>query len=195
MQNKTTGWPLRVVMVLCLLVGLGPWAWAQDYALALYAGQLTKEKWEQAILPGAEFADATIVVAAASWTAGRFLDDRLTCELEAQVGKYFGDQDHWEFNLPIIGLRWHRFPWDAYLATSIAWGIGPSYATEIPPVELQTNDSSRRWLVYWYAELTFGPPAAGWEALLRLHHRSDSFGLVAEDGGSNAVCAGVRYRF
>jgi hypothetical protein len=30
---------------------------------------------------------------------------------------------------------------------------------------------------------------------MRLHHRSDGFGLVAEDGGSNALCAGVRYRF
>ena len=170
-------------------------ALAQDYALAIYAGRLTKEKWEKSILPGADFADATIVVAAGSWTVARFFDDKLSCELEAQVGKYVGDQDHWEFNLPIIGFRWHRFPWDRYVATSFAWGIGPSYATEIPPIEIETSGSSSRWLIYWYGELTLGPPAARWEALLRLHHRSDGFGTVAEDGGSNAVCAGIRYRF
>ena len=182
--------------MLVFLLGVVPAiALAQDYALAIYAGRLTKKKWEKSILPGADFADATIVVAGGSWIVARFFDDNLSCELEAQVGKYVGDQDHWEFNLPIIGFRWHRFPWDRYVATSFACGIGPSYATEIPPIEIETNDSSSRWLIYWYGELTLGPPAAGWEALLRLHHRSDGFGTVAEDGGSNAVCAGIRYRF
>ena len=184
------------VAALVFLLGVVPAiALAQDYALAIYAGRLTKEKWEQSILPDAEFADATIVVAAGSWTVARFFDDKLSCELEAQVGKYFGNQDHWEFNLPIIGFRWHRFPWDRYVATSFAWGIGPSYATEIPPIEIETSGSSSQWLIYWYGELTLGPPAAAWEALLRLHHRSDGFGTVAEGGGSNTVCGGIRYRF
>ncbi|WP_319524394.1 hypothetical protein [uncultured Desulfosarcina sp.] len=168
---------------------------AQDYGISLYAGQLTEEKWEDAILPDADFTDATIVVASGSWTPFRFFEDKLSCELEAQIGKYFGDQDHWEFNLPIIALRWHRFPWNRYLANTIAWGIGPSYATEVPSVELETNDDSSRWLIYWYGELTFAPPVSSWELMLRLHHRSDGFGTVAEDGGSNAVCAGLRYRF
>ncbi len=185
-----------LVAALMFLLGVVPAiALAQDYALAIYAGRLTKEKWERAILPGADFADATLVVAAGSWTVARFFDGNLSCELEAQVGKYVGDQDHWEFNLPIIGFRWHRFPWERYVATSFAWGIGPSYATEIPPIEIETSDASSRWLIYWYGELTLGPPDAGWEAMLRLHHRSDGFGTVAEDGGSNAVCAGLRYRF
>jgi hypothetical protein len=134
-------------------------------------------------------------VAAASWTACRLFDGRLSCELEAQAGKYFGDQNHWEFNLPILGFRWHRFPWDDHLATGLAWGIGPSYATRVPEIELETNDDSNRWLVYWFAELTLGPPTANWEVLMRLHHRSDAFGIVADDGGSNALCAGIRYRF
>jgi hypothetical protein len=168
---------------------------AQDFGLALYGGRLTKEKWEKAISPEADYSDSTIVVAAGSWAVTRWFDDKLSLELEAQVGKYFGDQDHWEVNLPILGFRWHRFPWDASLATSFAWGIGPSYATRVPEVELETNDDSSRWLIYWFGELTFGPPAADWEVLLRLHHRSDGFGTVADDGGSNAVCAGLRYRF
>lgn len=178
-----------LILMLCVSAS------AKDYALSIYVGQLTEEKWEQAVLPGSDFADATIFVASVSWTIARFFDDNLSIEVEGQVGKYVGDQDHWELNLPILGFRWHRFPWDDHVATSFAWGIGPSYASEIPPVELETNDSSSRWLVYWFGELTLGPPGAAWEALLRLHHRSDSFGLVAEDGGSNAVCGGIRYRF
>jgi hypothetical protein len=186
---------IRMVLIICLLGGLAGVVRAQDFAVAVYGGQLTKEKWEQAILPGADFADARIVVAALSWTAFRSFDGRWSCELEAQAGKYDGDQNHWELNLPIIGFRWHRFPWDDHLATSLAWGIGPSYATRVPEIELETNDSSSQWLIYWFGELTLGLPTARWEILLRLHHRSDGFGLVADDGGSNALCAGLRYRF
>lgn len=170
-------------------------ALAKDLALAVYGAQLTKEKWENTISPGAEIASATIVVAAGTWTVKRFFEGKLSVELEAQVGKYFGDQDHWEFNMPILGFRWHRFPWDERLDTSFAWGIGPSYATEEPEIELETNANTSRWLIYWFGELTFGPPAANWEVLLRLHHRSDGFGSVAEDGGSNALGAGLRFHF
>jgi hypothetical protein len=195
MSGKTI---FRLVISVCLVFTSGLMidpAAAQDFGLAAYGGQLTKEKWERAISPGAEFADATIVVLAGSWRFSRLLAGKLSLEMEAQVGKYIGDQDHWEFNLPIVGFRWHRFPWDRILATSFAWGIGPSYATQIPEIEIETNDESSRWLIYWFGELTFGPPTAAWETLLRLHHRSDGFGTMAEDGGSNAICAGLRYYF
>ena len=168
---------------------------ADDFAIAMYACRLTKEKWEQSVLPGANYSDATLAVVAASWSALSFFNNKLSWEMEAQVGRYFGDQNHWEFNLPILGFRWHQFPWNNHVATSIAWGIGPSYATSIPEIELETNDSTSHWLVYWYAELALGLPKVSWEILLRLHHRSNGFGTVSEDGGSNAVGAGVRYRF
>ena len=190
---------IKVRILAPLLIGLLGTApdstLARNFAVTVYGGQLTEEKWERALSPDADYADATLTVAAASWTAARFFDGNLSCELEAQVGKYFGDQEHWEFNLPLVGFRWHRFPWDDQLATSFAWGIGPSYATRVPKVELETNDDSSHWLVYWFGELTFGPPSANWEVLTRLHHRSDAFGNVADDGGSTAVAAGVRYRF
>ncbi len=183
------------VLIAVQLIVLPGVCLAADYAVAIYAGQLTNEKWEAAIQPGGDFAEATLVVASASWTIAHWFSERLSVELEGQVGRYFGDQDNWEINLPIVGLRWHRFPWDDYLATSFAWGIGPSYATEVPAVEVENNESSSKWLVYWFGELTVAPPATRWEVLFRLHHRSDAFGTVAEDGGSNTLCAGLRYRF
>ena len=183
------------VFFLCLLGLIPARAFARNMALSVYGGQLTEEKWERALSPNADYSGATIAVVAASWTFHEFLDGDLSCELEAQVGKYFGDQDHWEFNLPVIGLRWHRFPWNHHVETSFAWGIGPSYATNVPEVELKTNEDSNKWLVYWFGEFAFGPPGADWEVLTRLHHRSDAFGLVANDGGSTAVTAGLRYRF
>ena len=187
--------PMRTVLIAVLLLAVPGGCLATDYAVAVYAAQLTYEKWQDAIWPGADLADATLVAASGSWTVARWFGDRLSCELEGQVARHFGNQTHWEINLPIVGLRWHRFPWDDYLASSLAWGIGPSYATVVPAVELENNESSSRWLVYWFAELTAAPPRARWEVLFRLHHRSNAFGAVAEDGGSNAVGAGLRYRF
>ena len=62
-----------LIALMILLLGVSPGlSSAEDFAVALYAGQLTKEKWENAIVPGAEFADASIVVASASWTYLRF---------------------------------------------------------------------------------------------------------------------------
>jgi hypothetical protein len=182
-------------LIVCLIEITPGITLARNFSLAIYGGQLTREKWEYALSPEADYADATIAVAAASWTAFRFFDGNLSFELEAQAGKYFGGQNNWEFNLPILGFRWHRFPWDDQVATSLAWGIGPSYATRVPKIELETNDDSSRWLIYWFGELTFGPPTANWEVLTRMHHRSNGFGAVANDGGSTAVAMGLRYHF
>ncbi len=109
--------------------------------------------------------------------------------------RHFGDQTHWEFNLPIIA-RWETFPWDNVIDTSLAWGIGPSYASETPAAEVAREGESQRWLVYWLGELELGLPGQrGWTALVRVHHRSEAFGLIADEGGSNALTVGLRRRF
>jgi hypothetical protein len=150
----------------------------QEYALTLYSGYMTKEVWFNTISHDTVFAHANIVVVAASWTFSQWWHGKLAWELEGQVGKYFGAQENWEFNLPIVSFRWHPFPWDPLVDTSFAWGIGPSYATREPEVEIDISDETSQWLIYWYGEVTFGPPAASWEVLFRLHHRSGGFGLV-----------------
>jgi hypothetical protein len=122
------------------------------------------------------------------------LDDKLSLEVEGNVGKYFGDQDHWEFNAAVAG-RWHKFPWSDTVATTIAWGVGPSYATEVPKVEETTHTSSQQWLVFWFAEITLGPPESRWAGIFRLHHRSTGFETVAKDGGSNTLAVGLKFRF
>lgn len=183
-----------VALALCLLGAVNESVKGEDFAFALYGGRMTEDKWMDSIRPDTTFTDAYIAVVAGSWTFARFFDGNLSLELEGNVGRHFGDQDHWEFNLP-VAVRWHRFPWDKYLATSFAWGIGPSYATELPEIEQELNESTQRWLIFWFGELTLGPTRSKWEMLLRLHHRSDGFGAVADDGGANTVCAGLRYRF
>ena len=163
-------------------------------AVTVFGGVMTNDKWEDVLTPWAlDFRESTLAGLAASHRVAR-IGDRLDIEIEGQIVRHFGDQDHWEFNMPIVG-RWRAFPWDDVVDTGFAWGIGPSYATDIPRVELANNDSSARWLVHWYAELEFGPPGGSWSTVLRLHHRSNAFGIVAEDGGSNALTIGFRRPF
>jgi hypothetical protein len=44
-------------------------------------------------------------------------------------------------------------------------------------------------------EIEAGPPDEDWSVILRLHHRSEAFGLVADEGGSNALVFGFKQRF
>jgi hypothetical protein len=168
-----------------------------DSALTGYVGRITTvNAWHDIITePGeVEFADAYLATLALSHTLARYRQDALSLEGEGQVVYNFGDQSHWEFNA-LLGSRWHRFPWNESLATTMAFGLGLSYCTEIPEVEVVLEGSSERLLIYWMWEMTFAPPGSQWAASLRLHHRSKGFGLLAEDGGMNALAAGVRFEF
>ena len=66
---------------------------------------MTEDKWMDSIRPDTTFVDAYIAVLAGSWTFACFFDGNLSMELEGNVGRHFGDQDHWEFNLP-VDIRW-----------------------------------------------------------------------------------------
>ena len=76
-----------------------------------------------------------------------------------------------------------------------AFGLGLSYASELPEVEVEIEGDSEQWLIYWVAELTAGPNDAPWAITLRMHHRSPAFGLMGDEGGVNAMGLGLRWRF
>jgi hypothetical protein len=195
-KKKWIATAIFTAIAACQLSVISPEVSAQDFAITLYGGRIVNSNhWTTSVQPGASFLNSYIAVGALSWTAKRFFDDALSLELEGQIAKTFGDQDNWEFNLPIVALRWSRFPWGDCMATSIAWGVGPSYATEVPTVEKTINSTSAQWLVYWFAELAFGPPKDNWALVLRLHHRSTAFGMMADSGGSDTLAAGIKFRF
>ena len=108
--------------------------------------------------------------------------------------RHFGDQDHWEFNLPLIA-RWEKFSWNDVIDTSVAFGLGPSYASETPKEEVAMDGDSQQWLVYWMFELELGLPGSNWSGTFRLHHRSGAFGIVTDDGGSNVLAVGLKRHF
>lgn len=123
----------------------------------------------------------------------------LTWELEGQAVQHTGIQRHQEVN-GLIAMRWNRFPWDAYVDTSVAFGTGLSYAFEVPELEPRTerpDEESSRLLNYLLVEIDLSPSRSSqWGMVLRLHHRSGVFGLYSGvNGGSNFVGAGIRYAF
>jgi hypothetical protein len=167
----------------------------RDTAITVYAGRLTDGDWLESFGPGTEFIDSDLVVAALSRTLSRSADLSRSYEVEAQVAKHSGIQDHWEYNL-LGAVRWHHLPWSGKFASSAAIGLGLSYAAEVPRAEATIiNNASEKLLAYWHLELTLGPRDSNWQASLRMHHRSTAYGLFGDNGGSNAVTLGVRYEF
>lgn len=119
-------------------------------------------------------------------------------EVEAVGLQHFGEQDNFEVSLAII-VRWVTFPWDAHLDTSVAFGSGLSYATDVPALEERDNPEtgSAELLHYIMLEAAFAlPRVPQWSLVARIHHRSGIFGLFDGVGrASNVFVGGLRYRF
>jgi hypothetical protein len=193
--RPTTGYLIiSLCLISILLVFVPRSAGATDWALTLFAGQMTGvDAWHNIITSPTDldFQETYLVAGALAYTLGRFRDEALSLELEGQVVRHFGDEHLWEFNLP-VAARWHHFPWNHRVATTAAFGLGPSYTTEVPPLEVELEGESQRFLYHWFIELTLGPPSAEWTTSFRIHHRSGGFGSVADEGGSNALTLGIR---
>ena len=188
---------IAVIMVIALMPAFTGKTMAEDdFAVTVYGGRMTDGDFGDALTGQADFIDAYVVVGALSWTFARYFEDALSFELEGQVGKWWGDQHNVEFNLP-LAIRWSKFPWNHYVSTSLAYGLGPSYASKEPAAEIDEHDSTKQFLVYWFGEIAFGPPDSNWAGVFRIHHRSGAFGLIADrgEGGSNTLAVGLKYRF
>ncbi len=199
-----SGWPsgrytIIALMPIALFVHVEPASSdSLDTALTFYVAQVSGEDaWEDVIINPlfTDYVDSYLAVAALSGTYRRYRNDRLQLEAEGQVAYNFGAQHHWEFNAVPVVARWHWFSRNGALATSAAFGLGLSYATRVPEVEVELEGESHNLLTYWVAELTAGPADAPWSVSIRLHHRSVAYGLFGDEGGMNGMGLGLRYRF
>ncbi len=157
---------------------------------------MTNNKWEEFFTSDEiDDEDSYLLAVTLAKRLGGFRQ-LLSYEVEGQVVRHFKLQDHWEFNALGV-LRWESFFWDDWLDTSVAFGMGPSFATEKPKVELQNDGETAQFLLYWMLELAIAPIPSrpDLELLTRIHHRSNVYGLLADNGGSNALAVGFRYRF
>ena len=165
-------------------------------SLNVYAGRMTSNHWEDVFIDtfNLDFVDSYFLAIGLARKVGEY-QDRMSFEIEAQVVKHFDYMDHWEFNGLVTG-RWEKFWWDDTIDTSLAFGIGPSYATDEPEVELDNNDETSKFLIYWMIELALGLPNHPQTAFIaRLHHRSNAWGLINKDGGSNGIGFGLKYKY
>jgi hypothetical protein len=184
----------------CSLIGFAYTASAVelgDPSFSLHGAQLSAERsWGDVLTSGgSELVNQRFVAGAVAAPYAEKLDGALRFEAEAQLVYNFGAQDHWEVRAIPFVARWQRFPWNHWLATSAAWGVGFSYANELPLMEATLREESRQLLVHWFAEMSIGPRTGPWSLALRLHHRSDGLGLLGTEGGMNALGMGLTFRF
>ncbi len=184
-----------VAVALAALAAVPALAERPPHAVTGFAGALIDAPWEEAaVFWDWDFQSAYPVGIAASARLARPAPG-LALEAELQLVRHFGDQDHWEVNAPVMTARWLAFPWSETLDTSAAFGLGLSFASEVPAAEVALEGESEQILAYWMIELDAGLPESPWRVAGRLHHRSTAFGAFGEDGGSNALVVGVKRLF
>ena len=169
----------------------------RPWGFAVYTVWLSSDQLGDVLLAQSKLQRQQLWVAALSRKVGS-LGRHVDVEVEGQIGKHSGSiQHHWEVNA-LGALRWKTFPWNNYLNTSAAAGLGLSYATEDPQFEIQAHERSNRLLAYIMVELTASlPKIPRWLAFARIHHRSSAYGTFENDieGASNSFGFGIRYRF
>lgn len=194
-----SGFILTIVILLLLPFGQAArpcWADEHVYALNLFAGWMTSNNWEDFVInvEDLHFESSYLTGVALARSIHKY-QDKASFEIEGQIVKHFNIQTHWELNALAVA-RWEKFWWDDILDTSTAFGLGPSFATEKPELELETNDNTSQLLIYWMLELAVGlqkhPRVA---VFTRIHHRSGGFGLISNEGGSNTLVFGLKWRF
>lgn len=169
----------------------------RPWALTLYTVWLSADQLGDVLLFQSRLTDSNLWVAAVSRKLAS-LNAYVDAEVEFQAAKHGGPiQRHWEAN-GLGALRLRRFPWSNKVGTTLAGGIGLSYAFDDPLFEYATHEKSNKWLVYIMVELSlFMPSIPEWSLVARVHHRSAAYGTFENglEGASNSAGLGLKYRF
>jgi hypothetical protein len=166
----------------------------RETQMSIFAGRHIDNTWQEVFDTTEEFEYANAGLIGLAWGRNwRRPGAPFSFGFEVQADYQFGDQYHVEFNLPVIA-RYH-LPEPVPVLRSLAFGVGPSYATKVPEYEVESRGDSQQFLMYWTMEAEFGPKEGRTSIYTRLHHRSGMFGAVADEGASNALVLGVRRRW
>ena len=190
---------LFVFLLLCLLCDANIFCKSagaeDDWALTLYGARLSANSFGETLTFQSEYENSYILALAVSKKVLSFRES-LDIELEGQVVKHFKEQNHWEFNVLSV-FRWLPFFWDIYIDTSLAIGVGLSYATKNPPIELTYLGPSPKLMGYLMVEFAFClPDVPKYSFVVRIHHRSGANGLFGNrHDASNAFGFGIKYLF
>ncbi|MBX3508056.1 hypothetical protein [Parvibaculum sp.] len=167
------------------------------HAVTVFMGEGTENNFSTIIENFFDVEGSTDHVVGA--TASRLLGwygQSLSFEGEIMYARHYGRETYHEIGAAIYA-RWHEFPWNDYLSTTAAVGLGPSYTTEFPQLERQPDGSRSRTLNQFNLQATFALPSYPDVSLVtRLQHRSGVFGLFnGVTDASNFLTLGLRYDF
>ncbi len=165
-----------------------------EWSIGAFGGQMTSNDWIRIFDPASlDWENSYLYGLTLSYERPR-ADSRFTWGAELQLVQHTGLQDHNEINFPVT-LRYT--PDDSWFGVfdSFSYGIGLSLASDKPEIELNRKEDTAELLIYWMAELEFDTPLEQQDVFVRLHHRSDGYGLMEVDNGSNGIVFGFRQRF
>ena len=112
-------------------------------------------------------------------------------EAEGIFAEHFGGMGNYEEYVLALGLRYHYFPWDEYVKTTVAVKDGASYTTK------QIGGENRYFLNFIGFELTLAYPKYDrLSVVLGTHHRSGAKStLHIGNGDTNFYVLGLRFKF
>jgi len=112
-------------------------------------------------------------------------------EVEGRIEEHFGGSGDYQEYIIALGLRYHYFPWDKYVKTTVAVWDGPSYATR------ELEGENRYLMNYIELEVTLAYPRYERLSVVGgIQHRSGAKStLHIGNGDNNFFAFGLRYKF
>ncbi len=169
-----------------------------DWSVGAYGGKYYDTEPAGFTQGKAHFLDQYLMAATASKTLWRSDTLPLSLELDGMLGYQNGIAPLWEIAVA-PALRWHKFPWNDSLQTSLRLApLGLSYTSRVSPLELGKDGQGSRVLNWLFIEAAFShPEQKSTEFFMRLHHRCAVYDLLNNFGanGEDFFALGFRRRF
>lgn len=140
------------------------------------------------------------IIGFAAGHALAWIGDSVSLDVEAQAVRHYGRGEFWELGTTLVarfqGVDLPKWLGGFTILDGASIGIGPSFTTEIPPLEADRGRISHM-LNQVMVELVDPEPADGPVRLIdRVHHRSGIYGLInGIVGGSDYIGRGLQFRF
>ncbi len=94
-------------------------------------------------------------------------------------------------------IRWVDFPWNSFVHTTFAAGLGLSYASQIYDMDIQRHPGEDRSHLKFNVPIQFSfslPDAPQHQIIFYISHHSGGFGFF-DHGGVNSIGASYAYSF
>ena len=183
----------QAIAAACLALAASA-ATAQERTFLVFGGPAMLNDWGELVTAqNLEYSEAVVLGVAGGlrWDLG---NPRFRFSMEAQLARYVGSQDSWEVNL--VPAMIHYVPRNGIGALeSLGFGLGFSYASEPPAVELARGDDTTQEKWYWAIEAAFDAGRPDREWILRIHHRSTGSSTIGSGRSTNALVMGLRQTF